>query len=304
LTGTSACSNGRFHCTNAGHVPAYIPSSHVNDGICDPACCDGSDEYDGQITCPNTCKDQGVRARKAAEENAKTALRGWKTRTSYIDLAKRKKAEFEAEILRLQNQIVAAEQKEQELKVVLERAEARESKVSKFGEKIADRAREKIGEYRTALTALRDEIAWHSGRVETLERILEALKNDHNQNYHDMAVKSAVSGWDELKGQEMPEFGMTEEQLDLLEKDMPDLGDDDVDFTNEFDETVGLRMANLPFLLLMPSLSISRLRTLAGQGFYEGEGCIYSLGSCGSRISTEARVQRWPNRLKSAAKGS
>jgi protein kinase C substrate 80K-H len=139
--------------------------------------------------------------------------------------------------------MVAAEQKEEELKVVLERAETRESKVSKFGEKIADRAREKIAEYKSALTALRDEIAWHAGRLETLEGILEALKNDHNQNYHDMAVKTAVSGWDELKGQDMPDFGITEEQLDLLEKETPDLGDDDVDFTNEFDETVGLRMA-------------------------------------------------------------
>lgn len=248
MTGTSACPNGRFHCTNAGHVPAYIPSSHVNDGICDPACCDGSDEYDGQITCPNTCKEQGAQARKAAEEKAKTALRGWKTRNSYIDLAKRKKAEFEAEIRRLKNQIAAAEEKEGELKVLLDRAETRESKVSKFGEKVADRAREKIGEYRTALTALRDEIGWHAARAETLERILEALKNDHNQNYHDMAVKSAVSGWNELKEQEMPDFGITEEQLDLLEKDTPDLGDDEVDFTNEFDETVGLRMANTRFL--------------------------------------------------------
>jgi len=127
--------------------------------------------------------------------------------------------------------------------VVLERAETRESKVSKFGEKIADRAREKIREYQNALTALRDEIAWHAGRVETLEGIMEALKKDHNQNYHDMAVKTAVSGWDELKGQDMPDFGITEEQLDLLEKETPDLGDDDVDFTNEFDETVGLRIA-------------------------------------------------------------
>lgn len=127
--------------------------------------------------------------------------------------------------------------------MVLERAETRESKVSKFGEKIADRAREKIREYQNALTALRDEIAWHAGRVETLEGIMEALKKDHNQNYHDMAVKTAVSGWDELKGQDMPDFGITEEQLDLLEKETPDLGDDDVDFTNEFDETVGLRIA-------------------------------------------------------------
>ena len=57
-----------------------------------------------------------------------------------------------------------------------------------------------------------------------------------------MAVKTAITGWDELKGETMPDFGITEEQLDILEKDSVDLGDEDVDFTDEFDETVSLRI--------------------------------------------------------------
>lgn len=239
-TGTPACPNGQFHCINAGHKPAYIPSSHVNDGVCDPNCCDGTDEYDGQIHCPNTCKDLGIAARKATLEATKTALKGWKVRAAYIDSAKRKKQELEAERERLQNRIVAAGQKEAELQVVLERAEAREGKVSRFGEKIADRARERIKEYKGAITGLRDEVGFLVGRVEKLEMMLADLKRDHNQNYHDMAVKAAVSGWEEMAKDEIPDFGLTDEQLDHLEKEDVDLGDDDVDFTSEFDGTVSL----------------------------------------------------------------
>jgi protein kinase C substrate 80K-H len=174
-------------------------------------------------------------------------MKGWKVRTTYIETARRKKQELEAERDRLQTRIAAAEQKEAELKVVLERAEAREGKVSRFGEKIMDRARERINEYKTAITGLRDEIGYLVGRVEKLEEILADLKKDHNQNYHDMAVKTAVSGWEELEKEQIPGFGLSDEVLDNLEKDDVDLGDDGVDFTNEFDETVSLCMSVIWF---------------------------------------------------------
>ncbi|XP_067619130.1 uncharacterized protein [Eurosta solidaginis] len=55
---TNACSNGRFYCkyqkrhiTGRG-VDFFVPSSRVNDGICD--CCDGSDEW-LTISCTNRC---------------------------------------------------------------------------------------------------------------------------------------------------------------------------------------------------------------------------------------------------------
>lgn len=32
--GTSACPNGMFYCANKGHIPAYIKSYTVNDGVC------------------------------------------------------------------------------------------------------------------------------------------------------------------------------------------------------------------------------------------------------------------------------
>lgn len=61
--GTNACEKGRFYCrfqkrhqTGRGGY-ASVPSSWVNDGVCD--CCDGSDEWlrDG-LHCRNTCKDK------------------------------------------------------------------------------------------------------------------------------------------------------------------------------------------------------------------------------------------------------
>uniref|UniRef100_W8CAD4 Glucosidase 2 subunit beta n=1 Tax=Ceratitis capitata TaxID=7213 RepID=W8CAD4_CERCA len=54
----NACAKGRFYCkyqkrhiTGRG-VDVYVPSSRINDGICD--CCDGSDEW-LTITCKNKC---------------------------------------------------------------------------------------------------------------------------------------------------------------------------------------------------------------------------------------------------------
>ncbi|MGH0147150.1 UNVERIFIED_CONTAM: hypothetical protein FKN15_010247, partial [Acipenser sinensis] len=52
--GTAACPNGTFHCTSAGYRPVNVPSSRVNDGICD--CCDATDEYTSGTVCANTCK--------------------------------------------------------------------------------------------------------------------------------------------------------------------------------------------------------------------------------------------------------
>lgn len=56
---TNACDMGTFYCLNKGHIPAIISSRLVDDGFCDPSCCDGSDEKDGH--CPDICVKQAIK---------------------------------------------------------------------------------------------------------------------------------------------------------------------------------------------------------------------------------------------------
>ncbi|KAM9826916.1 glucosidase 2 subunit beta-like [Neosynchiropus ocellatus] len=81
--GTSACSRGRFYCTNLGFRPHYIPSSRVNDGICD--CCDTSDEYNSHVHCPNSCWNLGQRERAYVEGQMKTLDEGLRLKQQLIE---------------------------------------------------------------------------------------------------------------------------------------------------------------------------------------------------------------------------
>ncbi|CAN6831865.1 unnamed protein product, partial [Brassica oleracea] len=89
-TDEPASPNGKFYCRNAGHSdsPLVLFSSRVNDGIC-ADCCDGSDEYDGKVTCSNTCWEAG----KAARENLKK-----KTETYNLGVVIRKKEIAQAKV--------------------------------------------------------------------------------------------------------------------------------------------------------------------------------------------------------------
>lgn len=96
VAGTSACPEGRFYCKNLGDAPRILFSSQVNDRICGiyiwqktlfslyaflfgtclflvyqhfillsgsdcifSDCCDGSDEYESGLNCPNICHKNG-----------------------------------------------------------------------------------------------------------------------------------------------------------------------------------------------------------------------------------------------------
>ncbi|KAI9102601.1 glucosidase II beta subunit-like-domain-containing protein [Phlyctochytrium arcticum] len=124
--GTSACSNGSFYCANEGHIGQSIRSSQVNDGVCDDACCDGSDEYSGLITCPNRCHEAGKAHRQQMEEQARTREKGLKLVKEYERFAAEKGIERIGKIKALEEKLQGLKARTKRLSGLKDAAEAYE----------------------------------------------------------------------------------------------------------------------------------------------------------------------------------
>ncbi|KAF8932324.1 hypothetical protein BGZ52_010460 [Haplosporangium bisporale] len=193
--GTSACGKGYYYCANAGHRAAYIKTSRVNDGVCDPECCDGSDETDGQIHCPNICKQVGAEARKERERVRAIEKEGSKLLQKYINHGKNAKKELGAKVNKLKTEALTIKQKAETCKDALDKADAalQEQLESTKAEREAARKiqLEPIIEQQYARLS-------HAKRVrDRLRNALEHLKANSNKNYHDLVVKSTIAGYDE-----------------------------------------------------------------------------------------------------------
>lgn len=79
----------QFYCANKMHQPLRIPSSRVDDTVCD--CCDGTDEPDG--LCANTCDEAGRAAREAAARRAEVLAAGQAKRAEFVAQAEKLMAE-------------------------------------------------------------------------------------------------------------------------------------------------------------------------------------------------------------------
>ncbi|ODQ53776.1 hypothetical protein SAICODRAFT_43226, partial [Saitoella complicata NRRL Y-17804] len=235
--GTSACENGKFHCMNRGHVPGWLSSSRVGDGICDyDVCCDGSDEewvFPG--LCPDRCAEIGKAAREAEREKRRINAEGWAEREKLVAEAAQKRAEVEQKLEEARAKITAARHREALLKQNLDEILAHEATIAKRlgsggAAAVAQKAREKIARYQNAIQSLRAAISTQRERTEILEGILDDLAKGYNPNNQDMAVKAAVVGWTELKAALVAPADNTDVSMnaaeirDLLEEE-DDLGD-------------------------------------------------------------------------------
>jgi len=190
--GTGACPNTRFFCLNEGHIGSYIPSSRVRDGLCEPDCCDGSDERPG--VCPNTCKEVGEAYRMKRDVERKLQKTGSKIRSSYIAFAQKEKKRLEDQIAGSAQEIASREKEVARLQDIVNRAESlsqaalEEKKKSPFYQSLIT--------HHHALRSLQREHKKHLERERVLGDILDTLRSGYNPNYQDMAVLEAVRGWE------------------------------------------------------------------------------------------------------------
>ena len=238
------CEAGRFQCANAGHIPYCLLGSRVNDGICDPECCDGSDEFDGKVRCPNTCKEAGAAHRKQLDEEARKNRVGLKIRAEYIHYGQQEQKRLEANVQRFEMELVGAEEAEKRLKAVLEATESRQSEDT--DRKKATGLYKRLEGYQSAIRSLRSQRTELETEIDELKAMLTELRDGWNPNSQDMVVKGIVRGFEDWarkrgiipaeEGAEAPAVpveqaatGPSDEELESFENDDPLALMDDVD---------------------------------------------------------------------------
>jgi len=219
--GTSACPNNTFYCANEGHFGAYIPSSRVNDGLCEPTCCDGSDEPIG--VCENTCAALGEVYRQKQDAARKLQKTGSKIRSTYIAFAQKEKKRLQAEIENSQKEIEMREKEVARLRDVVDRTEALSAEALEHKKKSP--LYSSLVAHHSALKSLQREHKRHLEREKQLSDILNTLRHGYNPNYQDMAVLEAVRGWEYLAG--LPHIGEAEREEGI---------DDEEEATSQTDE--------------------------------------------------------------------
>ncbi|KAE8357313.1 glucosidase II beta subunit-like protein-domain-containing protein [Aspergillus caelatus] len=294
-----------FYCKNKGHKPSYVPFQRVNDGICDyDLCCDGSDEWArvGGTKCEDKCKEIGKEFRKKEEKRQKSMTTALKKKKELLTIAGRQQKELEENINRLEIEIQGQEIKLKDLEADLEEIEKQERSKVVTGKKagkvnvLAQVAKGRVEELRTALAEVRKERDETRSRVKELEEILSKFKVEYNPNFNDEGVKRAVRSWEEYAARgtsEGLENAARDRDLDEIAK--PDDDKSGVNWEQWENEEDGCE-ANLVYQLaayLPPSLvNFIEDKVLTIRGFLEKNGVLPTKdeGSASeSKAVTEAR---------------
>lgn len=220
-----------FYCKNKGHVPAYIPHTYVNDGVCDyDLCCDGSDEWAGVggVKCPDKCGPIGKEWRRAEEVRQRAAMNAMRRREEMVGEARALREGVQRSIAEVQGEIGALEVRKEELERKYKEIERRErGKVvaSKGkGSKVtilAGLAKQRVEGLRNALVGVAEKRDALEGRVRELEAILTTFKEEYNPNFNDEGVKRAVKAWEDYAANKV-ETANDAEDRDLKEITKPD----------------------------------------------------------------------------------
>ncbi|KAI0377345.1 glucosidase 2 subunit beta [Hypomontagnella monticulosa] len=208
LSGTTNTTNALpgFWCANKGHIGAYVPFMYVNDGVCDyDLCCDGSEEYGnvGGVKCENKCAEIGKEWKRVEKERRDNLERANKRRRTMVKESREFRRRVEAKIATLTEEIKELEVKRDELKAKYDEVERQERfKVvknegpGKLGV-LAGLAKTRVNELRDNLSKVMSERHQLRTKVQELESILSAFKDEYNPNFNDEGVKKAVRAWED-----------------------------------------------------------------------------------------------------------
>lgn len=193
--GTSACPNGKFYCENKGHVPGYIKASKVNDGTCDyNECCDGSDEWNTPVECPNKCEEIHREYQKNLELEQKTYKTGIYKLGKITNAAKRVRTKLEDQ-LKAEEAIVNFLANELETKKAkLEEAKAR-GEINQGSSEVQHKIKELVDDLTSKVSGYFDSFISSNLNLKSLNDILNDLVETFNENLKDAAVKSTVDDY-------------------------------------------------------------------------------------------------------------
>ena len=179
---------------------------YVNDGVCDyDLCCDGTEEYRGVggVKCENRCSQIGKEWRRVEKERKDNLEKANKRRRTMAKESRELRRRVEAKIAGLEEEVKILESKRDGLKQKYDEVEKSERGKVVKGEGtgtlgvLVGLARSRVNELRDALNVVISQRNELQGKVEELQSILAAFKEEYNPNFNDEGVKKAVRAWED-----------------------------------------------------------------------------------------------------------